>query len=143
LCLPFTLGVLLRSQTHFRSFGFRLRPPLAAPHFRPYLARRRLRDAPRNVDCPLGSAPAYRRVLFGHRFELFGGAVIGDRIPNPENPGGYGTAVSRSDNEYPVVQSSLALWENPRQVQGQFNGLQKRRQGPHRNKQLSRAFSQR
>jgi hypothetical protein len=53
--------------------------------------------------------------------EIFGRAIVGERHVNPENPGGHLTIVSGKGEEYPVVQTSLALWEGPRQSQEQCN----------------------
>jgi hypothetical protein len=45
----------------------------------------------------------------GHTQVIFGRVLVGNRIPNPENQGGYITVVTGKDEEYPVIQRSLAI----------------------------------
>jgi hypothetical protein len=52
---------------------------------------------------------------------IFERELVGQRVPNPENPGGHITVVTGKDDEYPVVQRSFAIWEEPRQIHEQFN----------------------
>jgi hypothetical protein len=47
--------------------------------------------------------------------------IVAQRQLNPENPTSYTTVVTGRDEEYPVVQRSLTLWEGPRQTQEQFS----------------------
>jgi hypothetical protein len=47
--------------------------------------------------------------------------IVGQRQLNPENPRSYTTVVTGRDEEYPIVQRSLTLWEGRRQAQEQFS----------------------
>jgi hypothetical protein len=40
---------------------------------------------------------------------IFGGVLLGQLVPNQENPGGYITVVTGRNEEYPIVQRSLAV----------------------------------
>jgi hypothetical protein len=53
---------------------------------------------------------------------IFGAVEVGERRPNPENPGSYVTAVSRRAEEYPVVSRTTVRWEGPRQTQASSTG---------------------
>jgi hypothetical protein len=52
---------------------------------------------------------------------IFGNAVVGERIPNPENPGGFITRVAESGTELPAPVRTQEQWHRPREVQEQVN----------------------
>jgi hypothetical protein len=52
---------------------------------------------------------------------IFGRKSVGNRQSNPGNPEGNVTIATASEGVYPEVQRTLAVWEQTRQVQEQFN----------------------
>jgi hypothetical protein len=52
---------------------------------------------------------------------IFGPNVEGERVPNPENLGGYLTSARRRDQEFMDIQRTLARWEWPKKTQEQFS----------------------
>jgi hypothetical protein len=52
---------------------------------------------------------------------IFRSDVEENRIPSPENPGGYLMSARKSDHEFMDVQRSLPIWQGQRHTQEQFN----------------------
>jgi hypothetical protein len=52
---------------------------------------------------------------------IFGRAVAGERIPNPENPGGFITRVAERGADPPIPIRTQERWHRPREVQEQVN----------------------
>jgi hypothetical protein len=52
---------------------------------------------------------------------IFGPDVEGKRSLNPENPGSYIARARKNEQDFMGLESSLAVWEGPRQTQEQFN----------------------
>jgi hypothetical protein len=52
---------------------------------------------------------------------IFGKASVDQRQLNPETQGGHITLVTGRDEEFPIFQRSLVLWEGPGQTQEPFN----------------------
>jgi hypothetical protein len=52
---------------------------------------------------------------------IFGNSVVGERIPNPENPGGFITRVARREMDLPIPVRTQERWHRPREVQEQVN----------------------
>jgi hypothetical protein len=52
---------------------------------------------------------------------IFGNAIVGERIPNPENPGGFITRVAEREMDLPIPGRTKERWFRPREVQEQVN----------------------
>jgi hypothetical protein len=52
---------------------------------------------------------------------IFGSAVVGERIRNPENPGGFITRAAWSETDIPLPVRTQAQWHRPREIQEQVN----------------------
>jgi hypothetical protein len=50
----------------------------------------------------------------------FNALLSGNRVKNPENPGGNITIVNLRNQEVPDVARTLTVWKSPRQLQEQF-----------------------